>query len=297
MLTVIIPSRNEMFLSKTIEDILKKARGEIEVIAVLDGYWPSETKREKWSTPAIIQDDRVTYIHFGEPRGLRVAINAGVAIAKGDYVMKVDGHCLFDEGFDVKLAEDCEDNWVVIPRRYSLDAENWCIDMNRPIRDYHYMCFPDPNKAHDVGMHGVEWPERTKERSDSKYDIDDTMSFQGSCWFMKKTWFESCIKQMDENPIFAKWAQEPTEIGCKTWLSGGAVKVNKKTYYAHLHKGKTYGRGYIMDEAGVIAGHKYSAQYWMNNQWPYQIHKIDWLIEKFMPVPTWPLNRDRWVAP
>ena len=128
MLTVIIPSRNEMFLSKTIEDILKKARGEIEVIAVLDGYWPSETKREKWSTPAIIQDDRVTYIHFGEPRGLRVAINAGVAIAKGDYVMKVDGHCLFDEGFDVKLAEDCEDNWVVIPRRYSLDPENWKID-------------------------------------------------------------------------------------------------------------------------------------------------------------------------
>ena len=40
MLSVIIPSRNEVFLQQTIDDVLRNAVGEIEVIAVLDGYWP-----------------------------------------------------------------------------------------------------------------------------------------------------------------------------------------------------------------------------------------------------------------
>ncbi len=29
----------------------------------------------------------------------------------------------------------------------------------------------------------------------------------------------------------------------RTWLGGDQVKVNKRTFYAHLRKGKTYGRG------------------------------------------------------
>src|SRR3989344_7204803 len=99
--SVIIPSRNEIFLSKTIQDILAKAQGEIEVIAVLEGYWPQEEKREFWSTPAIIDDPRVIYLHHGQPKGLRRSMNEGVAIAKGRFVMKVDAHCMFGEGFDV----------------------------------------------------------------------------------------------------------------------------------------------------------------------------------------------------
>ena len=289
MISTIIPSRNEFFLKKTIEDILAKARGEVEVIAVLEGYWPEPEE--------IVNDTRVHYIHNGEPKGLRKAVNAGVAIARGDYVMKVDGHCLFDEGFDVKLASDCEDNWVVIPSRFSLDANNWTVDTTRPCRDYHYLCFPSPTKDHDVGMQGVDWLERGDERKDPKYDIDDNMSFQGSCWFSHRKWFVDFCEGLDENPIYAGWAQEPTEIGCKTWLGGGRVVCNKKTWYAHLHKGKQWGRGYKMDEAGVIAGHAYAARYWMNNSWPKQIHDISWLIEKFMPVPTWPEDRKLWIAP
>ena len=38
--SVIIPSRNERFLTKTVIDLLAKAQGDIEIIAVLEGYWP-----------------------------------------------------------------------------------------------------------------------------------------------------------------------------------------------------------------------------------------------------------------
>ena len=34
--SIIIPSRNEMFLSQTVDDIFNKAKGDFEVIVVLD---------------------------------------------------------------------------------------------------------------------------------------------------------------------------------------------------------------------------------------------------------------------
>ena len=298
MLSIIIPSRSEKFLNKTIEDLLAKAKGEVEVIAVLDGWQPTETKTEYWITPARIIDPRVIYIEKSISEGMRKAINSGAKVAKGDYLMKIDAHCLFMEGYDLGLKADCEDNWVVIPARYSLDAEQWEIEHNnKPRRDYHYLCYPERGKAHDWGMHGVEWWDRGVQRADLKYDIDDNMSFQGSCWFMKRKWFTDFLGGMSEDPIYAGWAQEPTEIGCKTWLGGGAVKVNKKVWYAHLHKGRRYPRDYRPDESGIIKGHNYSAWYWMTNQWKERIHDMAWLVEKFMPVPTWPEDRIRWVSP
>jgi hypothetical protein len=53
-LSVLIPARNEIFLKNTIEDILKNMRGDTQVIAVLDGYWPD---------PPIMDNDRVVLIH------------------------------------------------------------------------------------------------------------------------------------------------------------------------------------------------------------------------------------------
>jgi hypothetical protein len=36
-ISILIPSRNEMFLKNTVEDILKNKRGNIEIIVGLDG--------------------------------------------------------------------------------------------------------------------------------------------------------------------------------------------------------------------------------------------------------------------
>lgn len=289
-LSVIIPSRNEIFLNNTINEILNNAEDSVEVIVNIDENWPDK----------IIQDKRVTYLHPGSPRGMRYGINACAALAKGTFIMKADGHCMFAPGFDKVLSENCDDNWVVIPRRKRLDAENWKImDVGKPDIDYHYLCFPERGKPHDWGMHGVDWPERTRERTDPKYDIDDTMSFQGSAWFMKRTWFTNFIKELDEE-FYGTWAQEPSEIGLKTWLGGGRVVVNKKTWYAHLHKGPKYGKMYrltMKDELAIIEKHNLAAKHWMNNEEPGMIHPISWLVEKFWPVPTWPADRSKWVSP
>lgn len=265
-------------MHKTVEDLLKNGE-DVEVIAVVDGYWPN---------PALPEDRRLKIIHFGESKGMRAAINAGASIAKGEFLMKCDGHCSFEPGFDKILSSTCEDNWVVIPRRDRLDAENWCKqEVGKPPIDYHYLSCPMTNPD-GYSMHGAIWPEKDKERKDPKYNIDETPSFQGSCWFMtKKHWNK--LGGMSEVG-YGGFCQEPQEIGNKTWLGGGKVMVNKKTTYLHLHKGKKYGRGYFQDKELITRGHEWAADHWLRNKEPGMIHKFEWLIEKFPDMPTWPKN-------
>ena len=291
LVSVLIPTNKEKFLTQTINEVLIKATGAIEIIVVLDGYWPHELDQEWQQT--IVDDSRVHYIHFSNRQGMRAGINAAAAVSTGEYLLKLDGHCMLEKGFDEVLKADCEDNWVVIPRRYRLDAENWQLtEFNKPPIDYEYLNWPKSNPQ-EIGLHGNIWDKRTVQRMDNpEYLIDENMSFQGSCWFMKRSHFE-WLGGLSEVG-YETFVQEAQEIGLKTWLGGGKVMTNKKTWYAHLHKGKKYGRGYFIDKKEMIRGRDFSVNYWMNNQWPERIHDIEWLIERFWPVPTWPEDRVLW---
>ncbi len=269
MVSIIIPSRTDQFLQRTVDDLLSKAEGEIEVIVVLDGYWPN---------PMLGDDPKVVILHQGTVHGnvgMRGSINAGADIARGEYIMKIDEHCMVDQGYDIKLVADCEDNWVVIPRRYRLDAENWkVIEDSRPPIDYMYL------ENRSGYLHGAEW--KRPERADIL--IDDTMSFQGSCWFIKKKFWDEDIGPLDD-ANYGPFANEAQEIGNKAWLGGGAVKVNKKTWYAHWHKDKS-GYGFSHEQQrifheSVAKGRDYSADYWLNNKWPEKVHDFEWLTNKF----------------
>jgi len=276
--SIIIPSRNEQFLGKTVNDLLAKAAGDIEVIPVLDGYWPN---------PPLVEDKRVIQLHRGKALGMRAAINYGAEVATGEWLMKADGHCMFAEGFDETLKKETEKDWLAIPRRYSLNAELWERNPKMPI-DYHYLDCPLTNTNY-FQFHGVPWNEMTKQKfDDPRYEIDDLMSWQGSMWFMhRKLWDR--VGPMSEK-LFYTFSQEPQELGNKVWLGGGRIVVNKHTWYAHLHKGKQYGRGYSISGNEIVEGHKRSAYYWMSNSWKGQTRPIEWLVEKFWPVPTWPDN-------
>lgn len=276
--SVIIPARNEQFLQETIDDIFTKATGDIEVIAILDGYWPD---------PPLVDRKNLHIIHWGVGRGMRSSINAAAQVATGDYLLKSDAHCMFGGGFDEILAADCDDNWVVIPRRVSLDAENWTIlDTGKSPVDAHYLRYPYHQLDH-IAMHGTVWNDRARERL--HIEIDDEMSSQGSCWFMAKRHFWDCLGGLHSFG-YGDFVQEFQEIGNKTWLSGGEVKVNKRTWYAHLHKGKKYGRGYFISKKEVMRGNYFSVLFWMRNEWERRKYDFEWLIDKFWPVPTWPEN-------
>lgn len=275
MISICIPSRNEIFLNKTIRDILEKATGEIEVLPILDGYEPDE----------LVEDDRVRYIRLPKIRETqkRQGINRAVEESRGEYVMSVDAHCMFEKGFDEVLVRDHQPNWVQVPRRNRLDAENWCLQEQphgKPPIDYEYFMYPlkfDPR-----ALHGFRWDARTIERKEIL--IDDILTMQASCWFMSKKWFEKNNFMQVEG--YTGWGQEAEEICLTTWKNGGECKVNKNTWYAHLHKGTRYGRMYWMSRDDNRKCYIYSYNHWVIENREF----FESLIDKFAPLPQWSKN-------
>ena len=72
-LSILIPSRNEMFLARTIEDLLQNIRGKTEIIAVLDG---------QWAKPGINDHKDVTVIYHSESIGQRAATNEAARLSR-----------------------------------------------------------------------------------------------------------------------------------------------------------------------------------------------------------------------
>ncbi len=266
-------------------DLLTKAEGNVEVIIVYDGRWA-----EPHELPT--DDPRLIQMHHGvvhDNPGMRASINAGVRISTGEYVLIIDEQCMVDQGYDVKLAADCSDDWVVIPRRKRLDAENWeLINDGRPDIDYMQVDYPY-QRPYDktCGLHGAEW--KRPERADIL--IDDCPTMQGSCYFMSRKHWDKTVGPLDD-VNYGTFTQEAQEVSFKTWLSGGRVVVNKKTWYAHLHKGrKGKGYGFSNDQykrhlEGTEKGRVYAINYWMNTK--EYLHDFKWYInEKFPDSPGW----------
>ena len=282
-LSIIIPSSRDPFLYNTINSMLENSVEDIEVIPVLDGY----------DTPDIPSDPRVKVIKLEKTKGMRGAINAGLFTASGYFVMKSDSHCLYSPGFDQILTDSCRDNWLIIPRRYSLDEFKWDRNMDRPMYDYHYLGFPtDGNYGYDMPL--IACHHFTDKRNTPEFRIDDTMIFQGSSWLANREYFMEHVGFLDDREeTYGTFACEPLEIGMKYWLGGGEVKVNKNTWYAHLSKrkrhydAKIYSRNYKKGK-GALVGHTWATNHWLNNEEPGMIHPFNWLVEKFWPVPGWP---------
>ena len=263
MISIIIPSRSEKYLNRTIKDIQAKAKGDIEIIVVLDGQ---DEKRL----------EGVKYIYHPKPIGMKYAINSGVKIATGEYLMKIDAHCIVSPGFDAQLLKDHQPNWIQIPRRYFLNEEIWEPDFNQFI-DYEYWIWPKHYKP--VSLHGFKWHERTAQRADIM--IDDILTFQGSFWFMTRAWWDKCDFMLDEgyNELHA---QEAVYLGNTTWMNEGRVVVNKNAWYCHLY-GK---RGYRIDHSNRDKCYIYSYKHWVTDNKEGFIK----LIERFWPLPNWPDN-------
>lgn len=291
--SVIVPTRGEQFniegkfydcVGDTILDIAKHAEGDVELIAVLDGYWPN---------PALPDLPNLVTLHKGTNEGMRPAINDGARVATGEFLLKMDGHCSIDQGWDTTLKTNYhENNWVMVPRRDRLDPDTWGVQYTgKPPVDYHYLSYPFERPGDSsCGMHGTIWNQRIKERKNKpEFDIDDEMSSQGSCWFMSKEHWDKRLIELDVSK-YGNFIQEFQEIGLKTWLGGGAVKINKKLTYLHLHKGPKFGRGYFISKEAMRRGSEFAIDYWMNDRWEGRVHNLKWLIEKFSPVPTWPAD-------
>ena len=265
MLEVIIPARNEPYLNKTIQEVFDKATGDVSVTVIADGYEPKVLSLVK-------------YLRY--PDGechLRQGITEAVRLTKAKYVMKLDSHCMLARGFDTELIKASQPNWVQVPRRKRLDAEKWeVIEDGRPDVDYEFIIFSNLTKGL---IWGTPWDEITKERAHIL--IDDTPHIQGSCFFMEREWFQ---KNSFLDFGYGGWGQEAEEITFTTFREGGRTVVNKKTWYAHLHKDIKARKWFTLKEQEYTHSHAYSFNLWVKNN----RELFTRFIKQFPPMPSWP---------
>lgn len=294
-LSILIPSRNEMFLAKTVENILENIEGDTEVIAVLDGAW---------ADPVIPDNKRVHLVYNPVSIGQRAATNQAARLSNAKYLMKCDAHCSFDKGFDVKMIQEMHDDWTLVPLMRNLHAFDWvCPDGHRRYQGPSGPCIEcGKETARDVVWIAKERPKSVSycfdsaphfqyfgefsKRPEGKGDITETISLQGSCFMMTRDKYWE-LNICDEN--FGSWGSQGIEVAVKTWLSGGRVMVNKKTWYAHMFRtqGGDFSFPYPISTKDQEKAKEYARDLFFNNKWDKQIHPLSWLLERFWPVKGW----------
>lgn len=87
---------------------------------------------------------------------------------------------------------------------------------------------------------------------------------------------------------YGSWGNQGVEVACKTWLSGGRVIINKRTWYAHLFRTQP-GFSFPWPVSGreQVNVRQMSKDIWSNNKWPKAKYKFQWLLDKFKPIPGW----------
>jgi hypothetical protein len=135
----------------------------------------------------------------------------------------------------------------------------------------------------DSELHFQYW-QTCPHRKEIRHGISELMSCIGACWMMERERFWA-LEGTDE--AHGSWGQMGTEIACKTWLSGGKLVVNKKTWFAHLFRTQGGDFSFPYSNPDTKTAVEYSQWLWRGNNWEKATHPLSWMIEKFWPVPGW----------
>jgi len=231
LLSIIIVSRCEKLLNKTLGNLLERSRGPIEIIVIADGplYEP------------IAEDSRIKIYYHDEPQGRRPSSDEAVSYASGKYLLHIDAHVKTDcEGYDLKLKAACPDNKTMI-----------CVGLDKLIVE-EYRC-----KGRQFGHKYI-----TSKMKDSfsgikpKADYEPTICGNGMGWFLPTDYYKAlggCDKTLSKI-----WGSFGLEWALKVWLSDpdgrgpGQVLLSREVVFAHYWQGavpyKTPGAGDDRDQ-------------------------------------------------
>jgi len=251
-LSIVMPGYKDPNAMKTIRDILKNSQlgDALEVIHVWDGFKPDFE---------IIQDPRVRYVHLGQNRGMRGAINAGVAVARGEFFMRLDEHCAFGPGFDKILTDDCKENEVMTAKRFFLDTVKWEIMPDEPVEHEKLVI---QNVSDTVRKFAGK---RDRDRDEKQKDvmISEMTAMQGSMWIANREFYLKTVGEM-QTEGYGPLIQDSVEVCMKYWQAGGRLMLNKNTWFAHKHRSfaRTHNNGTPDNPAKCEDGYTYALSIW-----------------------------------
>jgi hypothetical protein len=308
-LAILIPSRNEEFVSKTVQDILEHKRGPTEIIVGLDG---------QWADPPIPMHPDVTVLYNNKSVGQRAITKQCARLTNAEFVAKTDAHVSFKEGFDVDMLEAFDrlpdgESVTMFPVMRNL----WVFDWKCHKCGFKKYQGPTITKCPNCGAEGhmkrkMVWLAKTNPQSTSfcfdstphfqyandykkrpeyikmleETGLTESLSLQGSFFMLtKKKYFELDV----DDESLGSWGSQGLSVACRTWLSGGRVLCNHKSFYAHLFRtqGGDFSFPYPQSNTKVQFAKARARELFFEGKWKGMKRPLSWLIEKFWPVNGW----------
>jgi glycosyltransferase involved in cell wall biosynthesis len=205
--SVLIPTINDPYLFRTIDEVTKTASDELEFIIINDGGADFQIESEMDIT--ILKNPKI----FGR----RISLNRAAKIASGNYLFILDAHCKMSQDWDIKLAESARDKNIA----YAV------------IRDI----FPD-TWEYRPGWYGhvyidKEYTEKWWRRKDPEFcDVEEeSIAFTGCAWMIKKDRYWE-LGGYDES--LGPYGWDGPEWALKNLKNGGKVILRTDVICGHI---------------------------------------------------------------
>lgn len=236
-LSILIPARNEPYLQKTVDDILTHSEADTEVLVGMDGQWVNMNP-----------DPRLEVVFEATSIGQRAITNKLAKRASGRYVMKVDAHCSFSQGFDRIMLESMDDRTIMAPYLLALDVEKW---------------EPRPKPTSSAYYFDTNFVFQYHRNAENLEPLNETMCLQGSAWMVSR---ENYWKWNLCDESYGSWGSQGVELGIQAWLNGGRCVTNKNTYYAHLFRESDADFPYERDHVQLRKAHNLIKERFIGNE-------------------------------
>lgn len=282
MLSVVVPSRNELHLVKTINNLIKNANRPnlLEIIVILDG-WDRDCCEFKSVYDEFFGLMRTDWLGVGKPTirvlenekplGQRVMINRAVKECSGSLFLKIDAHCIVSKGYDDAVWKHTDSSVFYTIPMFHLNESTWSVDESK----LNESCSIDPTLS-------VRW--WSGRNTDLNAETVETMAFLGTVWYCtKRLWND--IGGYTER--YSGWGSSGLEFSLKTWLCGYSMRINRTLSCAHLYRKKFPYKVNGIGGLSYTQSTKDMRSEFIRGAHPKQQRKISWLVKKFWPVPLW----------
>jgi hypothetical protein len=229
--SVIISDLFEMHLQRTIDNLNKTADGPIEIIVKTDN----------------------------EGKGMRHMLNLAADEAQGEYLFKLDGHCIMTPHWDTIMKQTLENpNDMVVARIKNIDEKDWCM-MDKGFG------FVKINP--DMGVI------KCGDFTESDPDVMETMASIGCGWMIRRRRFN----ELEQNwTRLGRYGQLGAEWALKVWLSGGRVLVHRDVTCGHLFRKQLVSGGVSTEDSRKLLGARFQMELG-----PQQTRPLRWLADRF----------------
>ena len=231
LVSVIISDLFEQRLPETIDNLRDTADGPIEII---------------------VKPDR-------ETKGMRHHLNEAANEAKGQFLFKIDGHCIMSPHWDTFMKAACQPNDIVVSRIRVIDNKTWTVTD----KGFSFVTVNPDLTIIECGDFVQDDPQ-----------VAETMASIGCGWLIHKTRFDELEQNWEE---LGRFGNLGVEWALKVWLSGGRVLVHRDVICGHLFR-----RGGVMmganahAKARIILGQRFAAM-----KGPQQVYPLNWLAHRF----------------